>query len=172
MPVRSQHTTRAQRLTAALTERLYGPLSLDEPFVIEDRVPQTRSRHAVVIWDAWKDLSREERSNIILDAYSSSNRLRGDTVRVAMGLTQEEAFDIGYLPFQIVSTIRNADPIDRDAARRALDSVGGIHVRVGSSEQVRFPSQEYAQEAYRQLTSKFPGPYWAITQEVPTISRA
>jgi hypothetical protein len=171
MVARTPTNNASRTLVDQLATRLRGGLSLDEPFIIEDRVPQTHSRHVVVIWDAWKSLGREDRSRIILDAYRSSNGLRGDTVRVALGLTQQEAFDMGYLPFGIVTTVRKTDRVALNDVRKALDSVGGIHIKVGSSRQVRFPSLEHAEEAHRQLSAKIPGPVWAITQEVAAIGR-
>jgi hypothetical protein len=91
---------------------------------------------------------------------------------MALGLTQEEAAEMGYLPFQIVAIVRKTDPVGPNDVRKAMESVGGIHVKVGASLQLRYPSQEYAEEAYRQLALKIPGPYWAITQEVNPVGRA
>ena len=73
---------------------------------------------------------------------------------------------MGYLPFKIVSTRRKEDPVTLDRLSNALAPVGGIHIRTGTSHELRFPSQEYAEEPYRQLAAKIPGPYWAIVQEV------
>jgi hypothetical protein len=167
----SSSTTSVASLTRQLAAHIGAPVSLVEPFIVEDRVPQTRSRHVTVIWNAWKNLPRDVRSRIILDAYQSSNRLHGDTVRVALGLTQQEAFDRGYLPFQIVPMIRKSDPVSPGEIRKALASIGGIHVKVDSARQVRFPSQSHAEEAYRRLAEKIHGPYWAITQEIAPIGR-
>jgi hypothetical protein len=169
---RASASTSVASLVKQLAAKVGRPRSLSEPFILEDRIPQTRSRHVVVIWDAWGNLARADRSKIILDAFQTANHLNGDTVRVALGLTQQEAFDLGYLPFQIVATIRETDRVKRDNVRKALESVGGIHVKVGNSHQLRFPSQEYAEDAYRQLAAKIHGPYWAITQEVAPIGHA
>jgi len=151
-------------LATQLADRIRGPLSLNEPFIIQDRVPQTRSRHAVVIWDAWSELDRAERGRIIADAFEDAGV--NDTVRVALGLTQQEALGMGYLPFQIVSNWRSADGAQVfRAIKKAIHDVRGVHVRTGSSVQLRYPTIEYAQEAYRDLSAAVPGPYWAIVKE-------
>lgn len=172
MVAKSAADKSSKKLVDALVSRLKGPLTLEEPFILQDRIPQTRSRHVLVIWDAWRQLEPAARSAIIMDALSEAGMLKGDSVRVAVGLTQEEALDLGYLPFKIVSTVHKSDPVRFDDVRAAFESVGGIHVRTGASHQVRFPSQEHAEEAYRRLASKIPGPYWAIVQEVAQSDRA
>ena len=151
-----------QRLVDALADRLRGPLSLDEPFVLQSRVPQTSSRHAVVIWNAWRSLSPRARSAVILDAYDESGVLDGDVVRVAMGLTHDEAYRLGYLPFQVVAL----PGVGRAQAKKALNAVGGARIRVGPAVQVRFPSEGQAVEALRHLLDDLPGSHWVIRQEV------
>jgi hypothetical protein len=167
MVARSPAEKTVEKLVDQLAARLKEPLGLDEPFVLQDRIPQTRSRHVVVIWDEWQDRDRPDRSAIIMDAFVKAGALNGDAIRVALGLTQQEALDMGYLPFKIVSTHRKTDPVPLHQLRNALESVGGIHIRTGTSHELRFPSQEYAQEAYRELAERVPGPYWAIVHEVP-----
>jgi hypothetical protein len=137
---------------------------LEEPYIIQDRVPQTRSRHAVVIWDAWSGMDRAERSRIIADAFEDAGV--HDAIRVAMGLTQQEALGMGYLPYQIVANWKKTDGAQvLHAIKKAIEDAPGIHVRTGSSEQLRYPTLEHAREAYRELSSALPGPYWAIVKE-------
>ena len=151
-------------LVGQLADRIRGPLSLDEPYIIQDRVPQTRSRHAVVIWDAWNDMDRAERGRIIVEAFGEAGV--DDAIRVAMGLTQQEALSIGYLPYQIVANWKKTDgPQILQGIKKAIEDASGIHVRTGSSVQLRYPTLEHAQEAYRDLSAAVPGPYWAIVKE-------
>jgi hypothetical protein len=100
-----------------------------------------------------------------MDAFDQARLLEGDTIRVALGLTQQEALHMGYLPYKIVSMHRSTDPVTPNELRKALKSIGGVHVRTGASHELRLPSQEHAQEAYRQLAALIPGPDWAIVQE-------
>lgn len=157
-----------QTLKDELAARLKGPLTLEEPFVHEDRIRQTRSRHVLIVWDAWRQLHRTDRAAIIVDAYATANVLRGDTVRVALGLTQQEALDMGFLPYYIATMRRKSDPVGLADLRGAMRKVGGVRVIKGSMEQLRFLSQQHAEEAYRQLVREVPGPYWQIVHEVST----
>jgi hypothetical protein len=162
-------TTAARHpLVGQLADRIRGPLSLDEPYIIQARVPQTHSRHAIVIWDAWKDADRDERNRIITDAFEDAG-IR-DAIRVAMGFTQQEALGMGYLPYQVVANWRKTDGASVfQAIKRAIENARGIHVRTGASVQLRYPSLEHAQEAYRDLSAAVPGPYWAIVKEEGTV---
>lgn len=155
-------------LVGQLAKRISGALSLEEPYIIQDRVPQTHSRHAVVIWDAWDDIDRAQRSRIISDAFENAGV--HDAIRVAMGLTQQEALGMGYLPYEIVANVRKSDGAKvLDAIKKAIEEAPGIHVRTGSSVQLRYPTLEHAQEAYRDLSGAVPGPYWAIVKQEAAV---
>ncbi|HEY8667012.1 MAG TPA: hypothetical protein VIL86_10120 [Tepidisphaeraceae bacterium] len=156
------------KLVDELAKRVKAPEALDEPFVLQDRIPQTRTRHVVVIWDRWSEMDRAERSNVILDAYCKAGVLGKDSITVAMGLTQQEAMQMGYLPYSIVAMRKPSDPVTLERLKQAMESAGGVHVRTGSLLQLRFPSLDLAQEAYRQLIQGVPGPYWAIQHETTT----
>lgn len=151
-------------LVSRLADRIAAPLDLEEPYIVQDRVPQTKSRHAVVIWDAWADMDRAERGRVIAEAFRDAGV--HDAVRVAAGLTQQEALGMGYLPYQIVANWKKSDgePILK-ALKSAIQQTPGVHVRTGSSVQLRYPTLEYAQEAYRRLSAAVPGPYWTIIKE-------
>ena len=50
----------------------------------------------LVIWDAWRPFSQQERSRIIIDAYEASQGSeRALRVTTAMGLTQDDASHLG-----------------------------------------------------------------------------
>lgn len=67
-----------------------------EPIIIEERESAFQPIHLYVIWSDWGDLSLQDRSEIIMDAFE---RLRDTNdvldVSVAMGLTPSEAERIG-----------------------------------------------------------------------------
>lgn len=164
----AQVTAVQNPLVSQLAARINGPLSLDEPYIIQDRVPQTQSRHVVVIWDAWDDMARDKRGRIITDAFQQAGI--HDVVRVATGLTQQEALTLGYLRYQIDALWRQSDgDAVRKKLKKAIESTKGIHVRIGASVQLRFPTLEHAEEAYRNLSAAVPGPYWALVKEVASI---
>jgi len=132
---------------------------------MESQVGQTKSIHVVVIWDAWQKLSPIERSKIILDAYVKAKRLHGATITVAMGLTSEAALRMGFLPYSIITTRRQGDKVSLDELAKMMPGAGGVLLKVGSTTQLRFATLEQAEDAYRYLSQKVPGPYWAIVQE-------
>ncbi len=155
-------------LVDRLATRISGTPSLDEPYIIQDQIPQTRSRHVVVIWDAWARMPRAERGRVIADAFEGAGIQ--DAIRVALGLTQQEAAGTGYLPYQIVANWKKSDGESVfKALKRAIEDVPGVHIRTGSSVDLRYPTLELAQEGYRHLSAAIPGPYWAIVKEVGTI---
>jgi hypothetical protein len=159
-----------RRSTESLVNELAGRIaapgeSAEAPFILQDRIPQTRTRHVVVIWDAWADRDRAERAGMIMDAYAASGRLGDDTIPVAMGLTEPEALDLGYLPYSIIALRKNTDPVSPADLKRALEQIGGVQVRKGSLLEVRFPTSALAQHAYRLLLQRVPGPYWQIQHE-------
>lgn len=53
--------------------------------------------HILVVWDEWKTLSQQERSEIILRSYEEEYGLsKSQTVSAAMGLTSTEAERLGF----------------------------------------------------------------------------
>jgi hypothetical protein len=125
--------------------------------------------HVAVIWDEWKDLTPEERARVLREAYAKANRRRGYTITAAVGVTSEEALRLGLLPYSIVTTRRAGDKVLLDELSRAMASAGGVPVRIGTSAQLRFPTLEAAEDAYRLLSQEIPGPYWAIVHEPTAI---
>ena len=142
--------------------------SLGQPLIVENQIAQTKSIHVVVIWDLWVNLSPAERSKIILEAYAKAKRLADKTITVAMGLTSEEAIRMGFLPYSIVVTHRPVDNVSLNKLMRGMAGVGGVLLKIGTSTQLRFPTMEQAEDAYRQLSRNEPGPYWAIVHEQST----
>jgi hypothetical protein len=135
------------------------------PLVVENKIVPTQNAHVVVIWDAWDGLPPTDRSKIILDAYAKTKRLGDAIITVAMGLGEEEALRMGFLPYSIVTTRRQGDNVSLAELSKALMGAGGILLKVGSSTQLRFPTRDQAEDAYRYLSQAIPGPYWAIVYE-------
>lgn len=74
-----------------------------EPIIIEEREGRDGPPDLYVIWHEWKDVSRAERSKIILNAYEQRyGREASLEIMVATGLTAEEADRIGieYAPLE------------------------------------------------------------------------
>jgi hypothetical protein len=165
MPTHRSPQAKIADLVNELAKCLGPGVRLEQPFLLQDRIPQTRARHVVVIWDRWSAVEKQHRSKVIVDAYEQAGLLGDDTITVAMGITQEEALEMGFLPYSIGTMRRRGDPVSEKQLRQALQSVGGVRVAIGSSLQVRFPTKEHAQEAYRKLCQDVQGPYWEIIEE-------
>jgi len=159
-------TVRVRDLTNELAARLgQADPARGEPLVVEDRIAKTRSIHVIVIWDKWADLSPSDRSPVILDAYAKAKRLQGSTITATIGVTGEESLRMGLLPYGIVMMVRRGDRASPAELARAMAGAGGVVLKVGSSTELRFATREQAEDAYRELSQKVPGPYWAIVQE-------
>jgi hypothetical protein len=157
---------RQQHLVRHLTERFLSEAECPHPpLVILNRIPQTRTVHLLVIWDEWQSLSIPERSRIITDAYVAAYPDETATVTIPLGLTASEALSMGYLPYEIVPSIREGKPTSRQALAKAMRSVGGIYVQVGAQPQLRFATHPQAEEAYRKLVKLLPNQIWTLIQE-------
>ena len=74
-----------------------------EPVIIEERERGGGPPDVYVIWQAWTDLSRSERTQVILNAYEQRyGREASLQVMVALGFTSEEAHRNGirYAPLE------------------------------------------------------------------------
>ncbi len=155
-----------QELASSLADALQQPRqSRDGPLTTENQIAETKSVHVAVIWDRWDDLTPEERSKVIRDAYAKAKRLRGFAITAAVGVTSEEALRLGFLPYSIITTRRAGDPASLGRLSEAMAGTSGVLVSIGSATQLRFPTLEAAEDAYRQLSQQVPGPYWAIVHE-------
>lgn len=68
-----------------------GPvITADAPTIIEE--PGLLGRlNVTVVWDAWKDLSGEQRGHVIMEAYKKAKgHLMFAQIGLAMGLTREQ----------------------------------------------------------------------------------
>jgi hypothetical protein len=161
---------RSARLVSALAEALRRPVShRADPIVVEDFIADTNRMHVVVIWDRWKGVHPDERRRVIVDAFHAAKRLDEMVITAALGVTCLEAYESGLLPYGIVAMHRPTDKVPFDKLIKTInDEEQGVHVTVGESTQLRFPTLDQAEDAYRRLSTHVPGPYWAIVQEVRT----
>ena len=86
----------ASELHQALTKELHQPT----PGYVQPLISITRPgqrTHILVVWDEWKGLSQQERSQIIMRAYEEEyGPLEVQMVSAAMGLTSSEAERLGF----------------------------------------------------------------------------
>jgi hypothetical protein len=95
--VATQHP-RTQELRLRLVDEWRNPREDDPkaPIIIEEDGRGVQPTHLYVIWDDWADLTLQERSEIIMDAYEEvRGRDASLSVSVAMGVTGREAKRMG-----------------------------------------------------------------------------
>ena len=80
-------------LVAKLEDELAGR-STTGPKIVEEEQFGNRI-HVIVIWDAWRDLSPEERGRAIMDAYEHERQNDVLRITLASGLTVTEAKRLG-----------------------------------------------------------------------------
>ncbi len=84
----------ARELTTPSADPNAQPIIIAEP--PEGQGPITR---LFVIWDEWAPLSQQDRSEIIMDAYTrAKGQPEAVRISVAMGLTAAEAARMGIVP--------------------------------------------------------------------------
>ena len=65
------------------------------PTIVQETDDQGVVVHVYVVWSAWGDLDQQARSEIITEAYWEVFDVQGLALTVAMGLTPEEANQMG-----------------------------------------------------------------------------
>jgi hypothetical protein len=154
-----------------LIEKLSEHTSVYQPYFIEHAIKQTKTLHVTVIWDAWKRLSADARSRLVLDAYERTGKFPVLKITVALGLTPVDAKNLGLLPFSVVPVVRKTDPIKPRELMAAIRELPiGFRFESADRVQVKFPNQDEANEAFEFLSEKVGGnAYWALTQEVASV---
>jgi hypothetical protein len=151
-----------------LVERLVDELKTGrgpgQPFIYETSFSAGKIK-ILVMWDEWKELPLEQRTNIILSAVEQSEGkdYRAKIAR-ASGLTFPEAVAAGMLPYQITA-LRKEVPVNREQCREAMLAEGGSKL-FGRTIQLRFPDEEAAEACKKRLIKRLPKSedIWVITR--------
>lgn len=161
---RGLSSPRHVKLVERLCEELAGGTSA-QPAFIEEVFDSTGLRNIHVIWDRWVSIPYDERMEVILQAYERHEGAeKTENISVAVGMTGAEALEAGLLPFVVAE--RN---IDRDfLAYESAKSVEMENTILGTRE-LRYPTQEAAEEAIKRLQQTLPGSQWQI---VPAASHS
>lgn len=164
--------TRIGSVNKELAEKLAAELKHNREFgqpVIYEHAFRTDKVSVTVIWDAWHDVSLQERSATILRAYEMAEGPESrDRIALASGLTVPEAHVAGMLPFQIIAALRNGDPMTHDQVKQAMLDEGGSLLFHPLRIQLRFATEEEAEAARQRLIQRFPGSgeVWIINREI------
>jgi hypothetical protein len=172
-----------ERLVQKLVQEFKASSTNLQPLILEEQVPSTKSRHVRVIWDAWKDLTNEQRSSVIVDAYRQAEGPgAADEITIAEGVTPPEALALGLLPFKVVPTPRRdgaAHPTEPQppkvkpgqiAQRRVLAEEARRTLLGPRAKELRYARLEDAESARQRLEQALPGSSWAVVQEAAVES--
>src|SRR5438876_8615884 len=138
-----------RRTDAKLVERLLDELKANresgQPFIYEQAFSTGKVR-ILVIWDDWKDLPLEQRTNIILSAIEQSDgKDYRANVALASGLTVLEGVAAGMLPYQIITARREGDKVTLEQCWDAMLTEGASQLFGPKIPQLRFPTEEAAE---------------------------
>lgn len=135
---------------------------ITQPFIIEQKISPTNYLHVTVVWEKWRLISAGRRGAVIMKAYEKAAPDRVNDITIAMGVTTEEAIDLGLLPFEVVPTIRKSDDFTEEQQKMLMKDEGAIATPSGLS--LRFPSRNLADTVCERLWDKSSRNYWAVVQ--------
>lgn len=159
------------RLVKKLVQEFTAASTHLQPLILEEQVPSTKSRHVRVIWDAWKDLTDEQRAAVIVDAYQEAEGPEAAAeITIAEGVTPHEALALGLLPFKVVPTRKKNEPIPQEAYQATLAAAARYSLLGPKAKELRFARLEDAEEAVAGLQEALPGSSWAVIEEIATES--
>jgi hypothetical protein len=174
-----------KRLTELLVKELLGDRRGRGPVVFEIPAPQTKSIDVIVVWEAWKDLSPEDRISVIRGAYSQFKQTLDRAMQegspeepvnssvplpagIVIGATWKDVEELNLLPYSVVPQVNLDDDDERDFSRLLMFAAGAIENPNGGI-QLRFPTEEMASEAQTRLQEEMPDANWAIVRTVGSI---
>jgi hypothetical protein len=160
-------------LVTELANELKNSRPFGQPVIREQRFPRTDAIRTTVIWDKWESVIDEDRVAAILQAYA---KVEGDEFRdrlaLVIGLTVPEAHGEGLLPVQVVTALRESDPVTVEQCHDAMIKLGASVLSNPQKPALRFTTEEEAKQCVRQLVEELPDsePVWVVNQEVARIS--
>ena len=158
---------RYAKLVKKLVEGLKGDRVGVQPVILETQIPATKSRHVRVIWDEWDRIDDEQRSLVIVEAYTKlEGEEAAEQITIAEGVTPIEALALGLLPFKIVPTRKRDDSIPQEEYRKAHLGEAKNAVLGSRAEELRYPLLEDAEAGVKRLRETLPGSHWSVVQEV------
>jgi hypothetical protein len=162
----SPETAGIKELVQELAGELRSPLDvsrpLRQPVIIENEVGTERTLHVVVIWERWQLIPAPDRSSVIMQAYESAASDRIERIMMTLGVTLEEAVDLGLMPYGIEPTVRKTDEACPENVERLMRQEGAVVTPSGLL--LRFPSLEGANASYERLARQSDPRFWAIVK--------
>jgi hypothetical protein len=155
-------------LVGRLVDELKANRESGQPFIYEQAFSTGKIR-VLVIWDDWKDLPLEERTNIILAAIEKSDgKDYRANVALASGLTVPEGVAAGMLPYQIIPAHRKGDKVTLEQCRKAMLEEGASQLFGPNVLPLRFPTEDSAEACRKRLIKRLPNSdeIWIVSREI------
>jgi hypothetical protein len=160
-PLHNQHRDLVEKLSTELNGTRFG----GQPFVYINNVAQTGTLHVTVVWDEWRNVNMQERSQIILDAMEMHDPATTGHITIALGLAGDEALQLGILPYQVRLLLKPSEEAKRPYLEQLLRTEGAFGTSQGL--QLLFRTRQQAEEAYARLQAKTPD-VWTISYQPPS----
>ncbi len=157
-----------KKLVDRLVDELKANRESGQPFIYEHAFSTGKER-VLVIWDDWKDLPLEQRTNVILSAIEQSDgKDYRAKVALASGLTVPEGVAAGVLPYQIIIAHRKGDRVTSEQCWQAMIGEGASQLFGQKAPQLRFPTEESAEACRQRLVKKLAGSddIWIVSREI------
>jgi len=163
-------------LTDLLVKELMGERSRMGPVIFELPTDQANRVDVIVVWEAWKSLPPEARSEVVRDAYQRFARVLESSLQIDPNeprdllvptpasvtcATWDDLTNLDLLPYKIQPTA-GEDAFDPEDARLLMTEVGAIWTPFGV--QLRFPNKEMATDVYARLMTEMPEARWSIIE--------
>ncbi len=133
-----------------------------QPFILEQTMRASNALHVAVVWEKWRLIHAGGRGSVIMKAYEIAAKDRVDLITIAMGVTTEEAIDLGLLPYGIETTVRKDGDVTVEQIRTWMKEEGAMATPSGLL--LRLPNCELAKSAYDRLVRKSSPNHWALVQ--------
>ncbi len=169
--------TLCEHLSDLLVKELIGERLRMGPVIFELPTDEPDRVDVIVVWEAWKSLKVETRSEVVRDAYgrfrktlessvhyidsAKSHRPLAPAPRVITCATWEDLAGVDLLPYKIEPTAKEGE-FDAEDARLLMMDVGAIWTPSGA--QLRFPTKDMASGALAQLNAEMPEARWSIVE--------
>jgi hypothetical protein len=166
-----------EHLADLLVKELMGERSRMGPVIFELPTDQPDQVDVIVVWEAWKGLPIEARSEVVRDAYdrfarvleSSVHQMNSSKPREMLVptpasvtcATWEDLTTFDLLPYKI-QPLAGEDEVDPEDVRLLMIETGAIWTPFGV--QLRFPDQEMATDVYARLMEEMPEARWSIVK--------
>ena len=164
-------------LTDLLVKELMGERSRMGPVIFELPTDQANQVDVIVVWEAWKSLPPEARSEVVRDAYHRFARVLESSIHQidpnkprdllvptpasVTCATWDDLTTLDLLPYKIQPTA-GEDAVDLEDVRLLMIEAGAIWTPFGV--QLRFPNEEMATDVYARLMAEMPEARWSIVE--------